>query len=404
MSGDQWSDADEARRASERDRQRLLESERAGMLRMLPEVISAVLFVATVVGIFVLRPTGEDRPDLTQIGINAQVYDATVQLVSIRPCSGTTEADGIPCQHVEVRLDEGPDRGEPYTFDMTLAETSPFFEEGDRIVMGYQPGAEERFRYSYLDRQRRPVLWAVAIVFGLVVVALGRLKGVAALFGLAATVFILLQFIVPSILDGRPPVPVAIVGAAAVSYVALYLSHGFSRMTTIALLGTLAALALTVLLSWTTMSFAAITGFASDESYIITLVGRFDVSGLILAGIVLGTIGAVDDVTITQASAVWELHTAAPRLGRLQLIQAGLRVGRDHVASMVNTLLLAYAGASMPLLIFFVLTDQSLGTVVNSEVVATEVLRTLVGSIGVVAAVPFTTWLAALSVGGGETR
>ena len=147
------------------------------------------------------------------------------------------------------------------------------------------------------------------------------------------------------------------------------------------------------------MAFAGITGFASDESYIISLVGTFDVSGLVLAGIVLGTIGAVDDVTITQASAVWELHRAAPHLGPMELVRRGIRVGRDHVASMVNTLLLAYAGASMPLLIFFVLADQSLGTVVNSEVVATEVIRTLVGSIGVVAAVPFTTWLAAITAG-----
>jgi uncharacterized membrane protein len=285
---------------------------------------------------------------------------------------------------------------------MPVGETSPSFAEGDRIVMDYRADAEPRFRYSYLDRQRRPVLLAVAILFGIVVVALGRLKGLSALVGLLATVAILLQFVVPAILDGRPPVPVAIVGAAAVSFVALYLSHGFTLMTTVALLGTIAALALTVLLSWGSMAFAGITGFASDESYIITLVGRFDVSGLVLAGIVLGTIGAVDDVTVTQASAVWELRRAAPGMGTVDLIRSGLRVGRDHVASMVNTLLLAYAGASMPLLIFFVLAEQSLGTVVNSEVVATEVLRTLVGSIGVVAAVPLTTWLAAVSAPGGE--
>jgi len=201
---------------------------------------------------------------------------------------------------------------------------------------------------------------------------------------------------VPAILDGRPAVPVAMVGAAVIAYVALYAAHGFNRMTTSALLGTLAALVLTTVLSAVVIGLSEFTGLASDEAYILTLAGTFDVSGLVLAGVVLGSMGAVDDVTVTQASAVWEIKRARPDIPLRELIRAGLRVGRDHVASMVNTLLLAYAGASMPLLLFFVLADQSLGTVLNTEIVATEVVRTLVGSIGLVAAVPFTTWLAAV--------
>ena len=295
-------------------------------------------------------------------------------------------------------LDEGPDRGGTIELEVPFSPTSPVFGHGDRVVLDYRPEAAERFQYNYLDRQRRPTLIWVALLFGVVVVVLGRLRGLAALVGLAATVVILLHFIVPAILDGREPVLVAIVGAAAVSYVALYLSHGLTRMTTVALLGTLAALGLTTLLSWIALGMARLSGFASDESYIITMVGTVDVSGLILAGVVLGTVGAVDDVTITQASTVWEVHRAQPALSRLALFRSGLRVGRDHVASMVNTLLLAYAGAAMPLLLFFVLSSQSLGTILNSEVVATEVWRTLIGSIGVVASVPLTTWLAAVSV------
>ncbi|MGH9166262.1 MAG: YibE/F family protein [Acidimicrobiia bacterium] len=137
------------------------------------------------------------------------------------------------------------------------------------------------------------------------------------------------------------------------------------------------------------------SGCTTEESLLLTLVpGQLDIRGLVLSGVVLGALGAIDDVTVTQASAVWELRAAAPTMQHGQLFRAGLRIGRDHVASTVNTLALAYAGASMPLLVLFVLTEQPLGIVANSETVTTEILRTLVGSIGLVACVPITTWLA----------
>ncbi len=232
----------------------------------------------------------------------------------------------------------------------------------------------------------------------MVVVALGRLRGLFALAGLGASVVVLLVFVLPSILDGRNPVLVAVFGAAVIAYLALYLAHGFTRMTTVALLGTIAALTLTAILSWVVVSLAEFTGLATEESTLLTLFDGIDVRGLILAGIVLGAAGAIDDVTVTQASAVWELKAANPSLGITELVRSGLRIGRDHIASTVNTLLLAYAGAALPLLVLFVLSTQSLGTVANSEVVAVEIIRTLVGSVGLVAAVPLTTWLAAWAV------
>ena len=256
--------------------------------------------------------------------------------------------------------------------------------------MDYQEGAEPGFQYSYFDRQRRPVLWWLAVAFAVVVVALGRMRGFAALVGLGASIVVLLQFVVPAILDGRDPLWVAIVGSTVIAYVALYAAHGFTRMTTVALLGTLAALGLTAVLSWIAVAAARFSGLTGEEVYIITIAGHFDLSGLILAGIVLGALGAIDDITVTQASTVWELHALRPDLGRVALMRSGLKVGRDHVASTVNTLLLAYAGAAMPLMLFFVLAKQSIGTVLNSEIVAVEVVRTLVGSIGLVLAVPLT--------------
>ncbi len=162
-------------------------------------------------------------------------------------------------------------------------------------------------------------------------------------------------------------------------------------------IGTIVALLLTAGLSAFAVAAAELSGFTSEESLLLTMLpGRIDARGLILAGIVLGSLGALDDVTVTQVSAVTEIRKADPTISRAALLRAGLRVGRDHIASTVNTLFLAYAGASMPLLVLFALSNQSLGTIANSEVVATEIIRTLLGSIGLVAAVPITTWLATM--------
>jgi uncharacterized membrane protein len=365
------------------------------VLRALPIVIVGVLGAATVLGAILLRPTGEIRPDLSVIGVNATAYEAIAETVDIGPCEGVAPEQALQCATIAFRLNQGPDAGQVFPLTFVVAETAPDFVPGDRVVLEYQAGAEPEFRYTYADRQRRPVLLWVALAFAAVVILLGRLRGLAALGGLVATVFVLLQFVIPAILDARSPVLVAVVGASLIAYVALYSAHGFNRMTTVALLGTLVALGLTAMLSWFVVEAARFTGLITDEAFILTIAG-IDPAGLILAGIVLGAIGAIDDVTVTQASAVWELHRVRPDLGRVSLTRHGLKVGRDHVASTVNTLLLAYAGAAMPLMIFFVLAEQSLGTVLNSEIVAVEAVRTLVGSIGLVASVPITTWLAAV--------
>ena len=394
--GPTWFDDQSGRSTADRDLRRLLEPERRALLRAAPTAIVVIVGILTVIAMVLLRPTGEQRPDLSLIGIDPLVFDAVAEAVVEVPCQGTTIEDDIPCQAIDFRLGQGPDTESIVSLEMPMSDTSPAFDAGDRVVLAYNPDAEPGFEYLYYDRQRRPVLAWLAVIFAIAVVALGRLRGLAALVGLGASVMILLQFVIPAIIDGRSPLLVAIVGASAIAYVALYAAHGFTRMTTVALLGTLAALGLTAVMSWVALGIADLSGFVTEEAFFLTLVGRIDISGIVLAGVVLGSLGAIDDVTVTQASAVWEVRRANPNLGRIALFRSGLRVGRDHVASTVNTLLLAYAGAAMPLLLFFVLSQQSVGTVLNSEIVATEVLRTLLGSTGLVAAVPLTTYLAAL--------
>jgi uncharacterized membrane protein len=298
---------------------------------------------------------------------------------------------------VSFSLLAGPNEGERFSVDVSPESPLAAIEPETTIVVARNPDAPPTLRYSFVDVQRGPVLATLAVVFAIAVILLGRLRGAAALLGLVVTFLLLLEFVLPAILSGRDPTVVAAFSASAMAYVALYLAHGFGPMTSIALLGTLSSLLLTVLLGSLFVGLANFLVFTSEEAFLVTIgAANIDLSGMILAGVIIGALGAIDDMTVTQASAVAELAAASPEMPRHALVRAGLRIGRDHVSSTVNTLFLAYAGASLPLLLLFVLTDQSVLFVANRELVATEIVRTLVGSVGLVASVPITTWLASL--------
>lgn len=355
-----------------------------------------VLTTLTIVGLITLWPRSKPDIDRDALGLTSGVVTSTVARAVDRSCSYATE---LTCHLVTFQILQGRDQGTITTQEFELLPSAPHFEAGDRVVLNVIPNADPLFRYQYADRERRPLLWGLTGLFALAVVGLGRLRGFAALGGLMASVMVLVVFIAPAILAGRSPVLVAAVGGSAIALLALYLAHGWRTLTHVAAIGTFAALTMTVVLSALVMGLARFSGFTSEESFYLTFIDGFDIRGLLLAGTVLGTLGALDDITVTQASTVFELRRANPASSPLALFSGGLRVGRDHIASTVNTLLLAYAGASMPLLLLFTLSELPLGIVANSEVVAVEILRTLVGSIGLVTAVPITTWLAALLAG-----
>jgi uncharacterized membrane protein len=356
-----------------------------------------VLGILTLIGLVVLWPRGDLRGDLRglDIGLTAASYAARVSDVREVPCQGTAPEENILCLRVTFALMEGPDRGREATQEFAVGPSAPQLAQGEKVVLAHDPQAAPGFEYRFADRDRQGVLVWLAIGFAAAVVALGRLRGLAALVGLAASFVVLLRFVLPAVLDGRSPLLVAVVGSAAIAFLALYLAHGFTPMTSVALVGTLASLVLTAVLASAFVEAARISGLATEEALIVRIgAAQIDLAGLVLGGVVIGALGAIDDIAVTQASAVWELRAANPAMSQRELLRSGFRIGRDHVASTVNTLVLAYAGASMPLLVLFVLSQQALATVANTEVVATEIIRTLVGSIGLVASVPLTTWLA----------
>jgi uncharacterized membrane protein len=304
---------------------------------------------------------------------------------------------GSACFSLTIRMQDGPIAGRDVTELVPAEPGTPRFAAGDAVVLAWS-GSDptDPASYQVVDFQRGTSLAWLAVIFALAVILLGRWRGVAALVALGLSFVILLMFVLPAILAGRDPLAVAVVGACAVMFVVLYLTHGFSARTSTAVLGTLVSLGLIGLLGALFAAASRLTGLDEQVSALIGALGTgVDARGLLLAGMVIGALGVLDDVTVTQTSAVWELHAANPNLGAARLFRAAMRIGRDHVSSAVNTLVLAYAGAALPLLLVFSLAGRGVGEAFNTEAIATEVVRTLVGSIGLVASVPITTALAA---------
>jgi uncharacterized membrane protein len=361
--------------------------------------VLGLLAVATIVGMVLLWP--RDRvPVLFDTGFDVELVDASVTRVELVPCSGVGDAGSVRCELISARVTSGSTRNQVATFELFPSPTSPRLERGDRVVLSYAADVPEGLAYQFADFQRSEAMWLLAGLFVLAVVALGRWKGLRALLGVGVSLVVIVVFLLPALLLGDPPILVALVAASAIAFLALFLAHGFNQRTAVALLGTLIALGLTGGLAVAFVELTRITGLASEEALLLQASsGIIDFQGLLLAGIMIGALGVLDDVTVTQVAAVWELKLADRRFGAWELYRRAVNIGRDHIASVVNTLALAYAGAALPLLLLFTQAQRSFTSVVTGEAVAVEVVRTLVGSIGLVAAVPITTGIAAVVIG-----
>ncbi|MFE3902617.1 YibE/F family protein [Streptomyces sp. NPDC059153] len=392
----------------------------APVSKHLRKVIAAVLIpfaTAVVVGLMVLWPGGAPPHERTGVGFDRQTQQGRVVNIdkvdckdvnaARTPISGeTTPPSGSGpglCEKATVEVTTGHDKGRTFV-EIVQPDAPRQLREGQGVVVAYAPDAPRDLQYSVTDVNRKFPMTLLAGIFALVVIAVGRMRGVMALVALAVSFAVLTLFILPAILQGSNPLLVAVVGASAIMLIALYMCHGLTARTSVAVIGTLISLLLIGLLGSLFIGWASLTGNTDDSTGLIHgLYPHIDMSGLLLAGVIIGSLGVLDDVTVTQTSAVWELHQANPTMGARGLYRAGIRIGRDHIASVVNTLVLAYAGAALPLLLLFSIAQSSVGTVANSELVAEEIVRTLVGSIGLVAAVPVTTVLAALVVSADRT-
>jgi uncharacterized membrane protein len=304
---------------------------------------------------------------------------------------------------IVVEVAEGPREGEQVRAFVALQTTSAVpadFEPGDEVVLTFAEDFDGSEIATVNEPYRLPLLGLLVLLFAMVMVLVGGWQGVRALVALGLTVVLVAKLFIPLILDGWSPVPLAIVMAALVTVTTILLTEGFTRVSAVAIAGTIGGLIITAALAALFNGAADLTNTSVGELIYVTFSSgaSIDAGGVLLAAIILGAVGVLDDVTVTQAATVEEF-AAKTGAGVRLLWQRAFRVGRSHIAATTNTLFMAYVGASLPALVFIVVVAEPTLLTLNREILALEVVRTLVGSIGIILAMPLTTFLAAAVFG-----
>lgn len=296
-------------------------------------------------------------------------------------------------QNIRAEILEGNKKGEVVIIENDFL----VLKKGDKFFLRHTiSGIDGVETFSVMDIDRRGTIFAFIGLFVLVVIIFSGKQGLRSILSLAGSFFVILYILVPSLLKGYPPVVTSIGIAAIILFIAIFLTHGFNRESLVAFSGTVIAVVLTGILAYFGVTLARLSGFASDEAVYLNFStrGTLDFTGLLLGGIMIGVLGVLDDIAITQAAVVSELYGTAPHLSKREVYKKALRVGREHVGALVNTLALAYTGAALPLLLLFSTSESSISSIINKEIFATEIIRTIVGSIGLILTVPITTVLA----------
>jgi len=369
----------------------------------------ALAGVAAVVGMFLLWPQAADAPPSIQFfGTGVSQLEAEVTSLS-DPCPVvsadpddpvTSEPRPQHCDELTVRVTDGPERGSTQVLKVPPDISRAGLVSGDVVeVERIPPTGSDDATYSFVGVDRDLPIGLMAALFVLVVAVVARLRGVLALLGLGFSGLVLAKFMLPALLAGESGVGVALVGASVIMFVVLYLAHGLSVRTSTALAGTLVGIAITAGLGIWAVSAARLSGIGDDTGQQLLLYAEdVNYAGLLTCAVIIAGLGVLNDVTITQASSVWELRAASPQMSRPRLFAAGMRIGRDHIASTIYTIVFVYAGTALVLLLLISLYDRPLLGLISDEAIAEEVVRTLASAIGLVLAVPVTTAIAVLMV------
>ncbi len=274
----------------------------------------------------------------------------------------------------------------------------PKYKVGDKVIISFSKDLEGNDTFYITDFIRRGSLLWLFLIFMVSTVAIAKWRGFLSLLGMGVSFLIIFTLILPRILGGSDPVETAILGSLLIIPVTFFLSHGFNKKTGVAIAGTLIALIITGILAGIFVDISKLSGFASEEAGFLQAAkgSLVNIKGLLLAGIIIGVLGVLDDITISQSAIVFQLKETNEKLKFAELYKRAMNVGRDHISSMVNTLILVYTGAALPLLLLFIDNPHPFSEVINYEIVADEIVRTLVGSIGLVLAVPITTFIAVI--------
>jgi len=274
------------------------------------------------------------------------------------------------------------------------------YHKGDKVMISYDKGFDGTDVFYVTDYIRINGVVILFILFIIISLLIGSKKGLFSLISMVVSFVILFTFVLPRIQGGRDPVLTSILASIVIIPITFYLSHGFNKKTTVSIFGTFIALVITGILSSIFVNITHLTGTSSEEAMFLQTLGgvQYNLKGLLLAGIIIGTLGVMDDVTVSQTAIVYQLHDLKNNLTFSELFLRSIQVGKDHIASMINTLILVYTGASLPFLLLFVNNPRPVSELINFEFITAEIVRTLVGSIGLILAVPITTYLACFFV------
>jgi len=302
-------------------------------------------------------------------------------------------------QIVRATILEGKYEGIPMEIDYgkrQIRSDEYLMKPGNKIMVSISKTPDNVVNAYFVDYVRiTPILW-LTIIFAIAIVAISAWKGIRAILSMAFSLYIIIGYIIPHILTGEDPLKISIIGSVILLGVSLYITYGWTLKTHASVVSMVLVLLLTGALSGLFVVFAKLNGTGDENVMFLMQVmdTPINLRGLLLGGMIIGALGVLDDLVTTQSSAVFELHHANPALGFRRLYKSAMRIGQDHVAATVNTLVLAYAGASLPMLLMFSLGRGDYGYLVNFSFIAEEVVRTLVGSLGLIAAVPITTTIA----------
>ena len=300
-------------------------------------------------------------------------------------------------QKLELEILENKKMIEVENGDLPLANIIEYSKR-DMVLVNLLINPDGNERYVIVDFIRKDSLVLLVIIFVALLLIVAKWKGLFAIFGMIFTFFVVFSFVLPQILAGGNPILIAILASIIIIPVSFYLAHGFNKKTTIAIIASLISLMITIVLASIFTKIGHLSGLSSEEAGMLSLDRvNLNMKGILLAGIVVGALGVLDDITISQAAIVDELVSSTKLTKTKDLYVRSMVIGKDHIGSMVNTLVLAYAGAFLPLLLVFVNSPHPFVEVINYEFIAEEIIRTLVGSIGLILAVPITSYIAARS-------
>lgn len=366
----------------------------------------AIVGILATAGLIWLWPDSAMLADAVEARYDAPgvtYEDATIREIQAECASLADGGSGSPCQTAVVELNTGEDAGRVVDVELQGPQAQAGLRSGDSIEVARFLTEEGPF-FSYSGTNRLPVLIVLGILFVACVLAVARWKGLFALIGLGFAAFVLLGFMLPALITGKPGMAVALAGSTAIMFVVLYVAHGVSIRTSTALAGTLLGLAVTTGLGAVAVRAARLSGFADEQEYdLAQLVPGLNFQELLMCAIIIGGLGVLNDVTITQSSAVWELRAAAPEMSRTGIFASAMRIGRDHIASTIYTIVFAYAGGALTVLLLLYFTNREILDLFGVEMFASEGVRTLASAIGLVLSVPITTGIAALTVAPART-